>query len=408
MNFKTINENGYVVIYYPNTSKWLRFKEEDFDRLKNDLSITEIEKYYGIKPRYKNDGYLNTVYISMTNQCNLNCEFCASKKMEEKLNENHKKEFSIFDLQKYVIPLLNEFTFGKMIITGGEPLCNNNILDVCKTLSENFGRDRLILETNGLLIDSLLASEISKWVHRVEISIENIIDNTTLKSHIQNISNIMKNLDVGLSYSYVITKKNVYNLRKALDYSDQNNSNLNYRFVQPFDNNMNELLLTNEEIKFIFNILSDYLLDKKNKDKTNYGLNLIVNNVVPKSKCNAFGRTIALLPDGKKTMCINLQDEKYQFGEINDYKNARANMEKIITDSINYFNTTMQSKCSNCQYIDFCSGLCLSSRGISNLYDFIECNIRKVIIKYNLFFHKDTNSLDENIKLFSALLYKYL
>lgn len=409
MNFKTINENGYVVVYYPNTSKWLRFKEDDFSKLINNLDKTEIEEYYGIiqKKSNKYDGYFNTVYISMTNLCNLNCEFCASKKIEKKININKKNELTIIDLEEYVIPLLKKFKFNKIIITGGEPFCNKNILNICRILSDNFGRDCLILETNGLLIDSFLASEISKWVYRVEISIENVICDIALINHIQSISNIMNNLNVELSYSYVITKNNVNNLRKALDYCDTNNAYLNYRFVQPFDESMGELILTNIEIKYIYKVFFDYLLDKKNAGKINYGINLIVSNIVPKSRCNAFGRTIALLPDGRISMCVNLQDEKYLLGVIDDYNNIGANLENIITERISKINTTIQSECSSCKYIDFCSGLCLGSRGNSISYDYIDCKLRTVIIKYNLFFRKEKNTLEENTRLFLALLNEY-
>lgn len=413
MEFKTINGNGNVIIYYPNSYKWLRFKEDDFNVLIDNYSQSEIEEYYNIKSRSytDEDARLNSVYLSVTNKCNLNCEFCASNKAENNMGGQnmHDVELTIQELQEFVIPFLNEVTFKKIIITGGEPLCNKDLLLICEALYKNFGRERLFLETNGLLINTYVASEISKWVQKVEISIENIIEDTSLVAHIKEISKIMNEAGTQLFFSYVVTMKNVSNLRNALNFCDSNNACLNFRFVQPFDDQMDDLLLRKKDIKSVYHTLIDYLLDMRNKELTNYGLELIINNIVPKSRCNAFGKTIAILADGRITMCINLLNKRFQLGEIRDYRGIRENRCRILNNCeiMNQFDTKTQPKCNECKYIDFCGGLCIASREFSSLYNLNDCLLRKVIIEYNLFHHKASNSMEDNIDSFSSLLNKY-
>ncbi|WP_425449252.1 radical SAM protein [Dethiothermospora halolimnae] len=413
MKVKTLSENNNVVLYYPNSSKWLRFNESDFNFLINNYEFSELEEYYNIK----SDGYLearpcyNSVYISMTNKCNLECEFCVTQKIGNDREEQHTydKELSNGDLEDFIIPYLKEISFNKIIITGGEPLCNTDLLNICRTLSENFGRANLILETNGLLLDKEMAKELSLLVNKIEISIENIMDDIKFKKHIEEISGIIHSLGTQLIFSYVITRKNINSLRKALDFSDENNSYLNYRFVQPFDNKIESLLLTKSDIKNIYAIFIDYLLEDKNKRKMNYGLDLIMNNVVPKSHCNAFGKTIAILPDGRVTICVNLQDEKFQIGKISDYNKIEKNKEQVLNRSNikELFKHENEKKCKECIYIDFCGGLCISCRGHSHTYDSVECDLRKVIIRYNLFYHSKYNTIKANITSFLNILNEY-
>ncbi len=107
------------------------------------MKINEI--FYSIQGEGIQSG-LPTIFIRLTG-CNLRCNYCDTKYAYTK-----GKELSINE----IILKLKKFTCNTVCITGGEPLINEDILELVNTLSKN--NYRILIETNGSKkIDSLLS-----------------------------------------------------------------------------------------------------------------------------------------------------------------------------------------------------------------------------------------------------------
>ena len=65
---------------------------------------------------------MNTVYLLITNKCNLSCEFCSVR--ADKHNAEHLDSITLDVFDNRIMPLLNEIQPRRVILTGGEPLMN--------------------------------------------------------------------------------------------------------------------------------------------------------------------------------------------------------------------------------------------------------------------------------------------
>lgn len=108
-----------------------------------------------------------TIHINLTNDCNLRCKHCY---MSAGFYE--KKEI---DISK-VISFLDNFHSAtgetEVVLSGGEPLVYNNVFEVAQKCKE--AGNRVVLFTNGLLINENNINEIIENIDEVQISMEGI------------------------------------------------------------------------------------------------------------------------------------------------------------------------------------------------------------------------------------------
>jgi MoaA/NifB/PqqE/SkfB family radical SAM enzyme len=107
------------------------------------------------------------IHINLTNNCNLRCKHCyLSAGTKEIINLDYKKLISFLD-RLYQINGNTE-----VVISGGEPLCYNNIFETIAYL-KNQGH-KVILFTNGTMINSKNIKYIEKNCDEIQLSMEGI------------------------------------------------------------------------------------------------------------------------------------------------------------------------------------------------------------------------------------------
>lgn len=111
-----------------------------------DGEFKKITDYHG--------GKVCTDYIQIriVDNCNLNCKNCGSvcnKYVEPHCVDVEKYREDIIVLHQY-ISLIREIH-----LLGGEPLLHDKLSDICAITREYYPQSRIIIVTNGLLIDSL-------------------------------------------------------------------------------------------------------------------------------------------------------------------------------------------------------------------------------------------------------------
>lgn len=113
-----------------------------------------------------NDITDNGLWLKVTNRCNLKCEYCYANSGAF----DEKSEISIEEIEE-LLSIMSE-PIGKIIITGGEPLLRNDILDIIRVCNK-YGKVQLL--TNGTLGDKELYEKILSLVDSIQISIDSNI-----------------------------------------------------------------------------------------------------------------------------------------------------------------------------------------------------------------------------------------
>jgi MoaA/NifB/PqqE/SkfB family radical SAM enzyme len=76
-----------------------------------------------------------SVFLELTNACNAICIHCRAEPSEQFLNELSKKE--IFTILDDLMEMGTEF----VILTGGEPFCREDLIEIIKYSSHLFSED---------------------------------------------------------------------------------------------------------------------------------------------------------------------------------------------------------------------------------------------------------------------------
>ena len=94
---------------------------------------------------------VSTVFLELTNYCNMNCDFCSNNLM------TRSKGFMSVDLAKQIIEQLKQMGFNGSLITSlmGEPLMHKNFIEILKYSIENG------IKTNVITNYSLVPERIS-------------------------------------------------------------------------------------------------------------------------------------------------------------------------------------------------------------------------------------------------------
>jgi len=104
----------------------------------------------------------------ITNRCNAACGHCFYR---SHINQRLDNELSLKEIEKFVLSLKNSINL--LLLTGGEPILREDIVDICKIFETINKTRKITLSTNGLLPGL------------IEDKIKNILDTTRLNVNIQ-------------------------------------------------------------------------------------------------------------------------------------------------------------------------------------------------------------------------------
>ncbi|MCK4820086.1 radical SAM protein, partial [bacterium] len=117
----------------------------------------------------KKSGILESVYLTLTDDCNLKCKYCYK---EERIRT---KTSDFSQWRSYIDKALSISKPLKFTFTGGEPLLVPFLFDLAKYIHER-GSESLLL-TNGLCItNEVTAKKISKYFTQTRISLDSICE----------------------------------------------------------------------------------------------------------------------------------------------------------------------------------------------------------------------------------------
>jgi len=114
---------------------------------------------------------LRYLLLNITNFCNLTCRHCY-------LQDHGKLEIDLDIFEKTVMQF-EEMGGLKLMISGGEPLIHSRFWELMEILPSY--ELRVVILSNGTLLDRTTARKLSRYVHEVQISIDGIRSHDILR-----------------------------------------------------------------------------------------------------------------------------------------------------------------------------------------------------------------------------------
>jgi GTP 3',8-cyclase len=114
---------------------------------------------------------LRSVRISVTDRCNLRCEYCMPDSGYEWLPRG---DLLSFEEIVHIVDALVRLGVRTVRLTGGEPLLRRDLASLVAALSSRQGIDEVALSSNGVLLTSHLAALVAAGLRRVNVSLDTL------------------------------------------------------------------------------------------------------------------------------------------------------------------------------------------------------------------------------------------
>ncbi len=196
---KFIFRNNQVIATNQLRGEWIRFSKECYDYLTQaiDLGLTKdsfiecfeeksdqiyiqklVDNLETIKVltndddiNIENEPHLESVELILTNRCNLSCRHCSANAM----NVTGTDFLDTDDIIK-IIDKIVACNAKNIILTGGEPLLRKDFMDIVRYINLKDKEIKITLMTNATLLTAELATEITKYISAVDISLDGYDD----------------------------------------------------------------------------------------------------------------------------------------------------------------------------------------------------------------------------------------
>jgi cyclic pyranopterin phosphate synthase len=108
--------------------------------------------------------------ISLTDHCNLRCVYCMPEEITFRPTAEMMQDNEVLLLTR----LFADLGFDKIRLTGGEPTCRNNIVDIVRGVAATPGIRSVSMTTNGMLLSKLAGPMAEAGLERVNISLDTL------------------------------------------------------------------------------------------------------------------------------------------------------------------------------------------------------------------------------------------
>ncbi len=114
---------------------------------------------------------INYLRLSITDRCNLRCQYCMPKEGVSLFGAN---EILRYEEIIKIVKLAVNLGITKVRLTGGEPLVRKDVVSLIRHLSSLAGLQDLSMTTNGLLLEEFAPSLYQAGLKRLNISMDSL------------------------------------------------------------------------------------------------------------------------------------------------------------------------------------------------------------------------------------------
>ena len=158
---------------------------------------------------------INYLRLSVTDRCNLRCTYCMPATGVPKMEHG---DILSFEELLQVAAAAVELGVQKVRITGGEPLVRKGIVGFLERLAALPGLERLVLTTNGMLLEEMAADLKAAGVESLNISLDSLNPETfTRVTRGGDVARVLKGIEAVERAGFPFVKLNVVVMRGVND-----------------------------------------------------------------------------------------------------------------------------------------------------------------------------------------------
>lgn len=326
-----------------------------------EIGFLHKDFYQKQVPEISFPSYPKSLYLNLTNRCNLKCVYCYNKRDRMSFEDDY--EMSVTEDSK-ILKESAEIGVKRIAITGGEPLLYSDFLEVAKRAKE-YGMSVQLL-TNGVLINKSNAEQISKTFDAITISLDSYIKEEhealrgkgTFEKVIKAIKILKEAGTKWLNIASVVTTKNIESMvefhRFALEnlLANQVTIQLYIPYANPLTKIERNLMPLFEKVKEMEGKINNYM--RSETEKVTHPIH------GRRVQCGAAIGEISVAPNGDVFPCHTLHKKEFICGNL-----RRQSLKEIIKSSkiINFFKDLTVDKidkCNRCDLRYICGGGCRS------------------------------------------------
>lgn len=273
---------------------------------------------------------LRYLLLNISDKCNLKCKHCY-------LGNPGNLEMDI-DVFENIISQFEDMGGLKLMISGGEPLLHSRFWELMEILPSY--ELRVVILSNGTLIDETAAKKLSCYAHEVQVSIDGIHSHDILRGKgsyvksMKGISNLIKS-GIPVSIASMIHTFNVMEFREMNKLFSSLGA-ISWSVDLPC---ITGALAENQEFALNVNEAAQYL---------KYGFGAGVHESTGDYTCGS--HMCAIFPDGSVSKCGFFEDEP-----VGNFSDLRSAWEELCRTDLFTLN---KLDCHECRKIRDCRGGC--------------------------------------------------
>ncbi len=273
---------------------------------------------------------LRYLLLNILDKCNLRCKHCY-------LGNPGNQEMDI-DIFESVVSQFEDMGGFKLMISGGEPLLHSRFWELMEILPSY--ELRVVILSNGTLIDEIAAKKLSLYAHEVQVSIDGIHSHDLLRgkgSFVKSMRGISNLIESGIPVS-IASMIHKFNVREFQEMEKLFSSLdiISWSVDVPC---ITGALAENQEFALDINEAAQYL---------KYGFGAGVHESTGDYTCGS--HMCAVFPDGSVSKCGFFEDEP-----VGDSNDLRLAWDEICRK---YLFTLDKLDCHDCMRIRDCRGGC--------------------------------------------------
>jgi len=302
----------------------------------------------------KGRGVLNSVYLTLTDDCNLRCKYCYTKERIPACSSDLSQWMAYIDKVLSISEPLH-FTF-----TGGEPLLVPFLFDLAKYIHERGSKSLLL--TNGLLISNeTIARKISKYFTQSRISLDSIHEeqNATLRG-----PNVLKKVEAAFGLlskvkADVIVQATVTQINKGevAEFAAHFNNRVNFQPLYHMGTARDNPELAISGMEYYEALTQAGISGYRQRIHSFKGN--------PCKRCSMAIEELSIAPNGDLYPCHMLHYPKLRIGNLNTDTITELYSESPLLRELRDIDVDTIAECKTCPVRNFCGGGCRARIDVS-------------------------------------------
>lgn len=338
------NTTKHIKMNYSEESELL---VNQINNLIKDLKIFAHNSTPKKQKENKKSGILESVYLTLTDACNLKCKYCYTE------GRIRAKTSDLSQWKAYIDKVLSISKPLKFTFTGGEPLLVPFLFDLARYIHER-GSESLLL-TNGLCItNEAIAKKISKYFTQTRISLDSIREE---KSSYLRGPEVLEKVESAVSLldkakAEIVLQATITQINKdeVAEFAKYFNNRVNFQPLYQMGSAKDYTELTISGMEY-YQALSQAGIYGFRQNIHNYKCN-------PCKRCSMAVEELSIAPNGDLYPCHMLHYPELRIGNLNEDDISKLYYKSPLLKELRGINVDTIEQCKTCEVRNFCGGGC--------------------------------------------------